>query len=215
MNKVLSYAPLLEQGLSELGIETSSAPLLQYLSLLTKWNRAYNLTAIRDMDAMISRHLLDSLAINRLIHGQRLLDVGSGAGLPGIPLALIHPELEVVLLDSNGKKTRFLQEAKRQLGLDNIEIVQTRVENYHPSTQFDTLVSRAFSSLAQILTWTQHLVAPQGVWLAMKGCYPKTELEMINLPYQVETYTVPNLDSERCCVVINNGAPIIAKHLSS
>lgn len=205
MNKLLSYAPLLEQGLKQLDIDTAITPLLlHYLALLTKWNRAYNLTAIRDVDAMISRHLLDSLAISPWLKGERILDVGTGAGLPGIPLALAHPEFKLVLLDSNGKKTRFLQEVQRQLELNNIEIIQTRVENYHPGTHFDTLVSRAFSNLAQTITWTQHLVAPNGFWLAMKGCYPKTELDSIQLPYQVESYTVPSLDSERCCVIIKN-----------
>ncbi|HHF7347666.1 TPA: 16S rRNA (guanine(527)-N(7))-methyltransferase RsmG [Legionella feeleii] len=194
----------LNKGLKELGITTEAEPLLHYLSLLNKWNRSYNLTAIRDMDVMVTRHLLDSLAIAPWIRGKRLLDVGTGAGLPGIPLALIQPALQVVLLDSNGKKIRFLQEVKRALTIDNIEIVQTRVENYHPSLGFDTVTSRAFSDLAQMLKWTNHLVETDGIWLAMKGRYPETELASINLPYQVQSYTVPGLDGKRCCVIIEN-----------
>ena len=197
-------ALILNTGLQELGISTENEPLLHYLSLLHKWNRSYNLTAIRDMDVMVTRHLLDSLAIAPWIRGKRLLDVGTGAGLPGIPLALIQPDLHVVLLDSNGKKIRFLQEVKRALTIDNIEIVQTSVENYHPSRGFDTVTSRAFSDLAQMLKWTNHLVETNGIWLAMKGRYPETELASINLPYQVQSYTVPGLDGKRCCVIIEN-----------
>ena len=195
---------ILNKGLKQLGITTATEPLLHYLSLLHKWNRSYNLTAIRDMDVMVTRHLLDSLAIAPWIRGKRLLDVGTGAGLPGIPLALIHPRIQVVLLDSNGKKIRFLQEVKRALAIDNIEIVQTRVENYHPPRGFDTVTSRAFSDLAQMLKWTNHLVETNGIWLAMKGRYPETELASINLPYQVQSYKVPGLDGERCCVIIEN-----------
>lgn len=197
-------ALILNQGLKQLGITTTTEPLLHYLSLLHKWNRSYNLTAIRDMDVMVTRHLLDSLAIAPWIRGKRLLDVGTGAGFPGIPLALIHPRIQVVLLDSNGKKIRFLQEVKRALAIDNIEIVQTRVENYHPPRGFDTVTSRAFSDLAQMLKWTNHLVDTNGIWLAMKGRYPETELASINLPYQVQSYKVPGLDGERCCVIIEN-----------
>ncbi|WP_019215804.1 16S rRNA (guanine(527)-N(7))-methyltransferase RsmG [Legionella tunisiensis] len=204
MSDPSELALILNKGLEQLGVTTATAPLLRYLSLLHKWNRSYNLTAIRDMDIMVTRHLLDSLAIAPWIRGKRLLDVGSGAGLPGLPLALIQPTLQVVLLDSNGKKIRFLQEVKRALAIDNIEIVQTRVENYHPSLGFDTVTSRAFSDLAQMLKWTNHLVEANGIWLAMKGRYPETELASINLPYQVQSYTVPGLDGKRCCVIIEN-----------
>ncbi|KTC86930.1 16S rRNA (guanine(527)-N(7))-methyltransferase RsmG [Legionella brunensis] len=197
-------AQILNQGLIELGIEADSARLLHYLFLLDKWNRSYNLTAIRDLDTMVTRHILDSLAITPWLHGTRILDVGSGAGLPGIPLAIYNPQLQIVLLDSNGKKIRFLQEVKRVLALDNVEIVQSRVENYHPSQGFDTVTSRAFSDLAQMLKWTYHLIGANGIWLAMKGRYPETELASINLPYQVKPYAVPGLDGQRCCVIIKN-----------
>jgi 16S rRNA (guanine527-N7)-methyltransferase len=178
--------------------------LLHYLLLLDKWNQAYNLTAIRDIQSMVARHILDSLAILPWIKGLRLLDVGTGPGLPGIPLALARPELQVVLLDSNGKKIRFLQEVKRTLNIDNIEIIQTRVENYHPPLGFDTVTTRAFSNLEQMIAWTKHLMAPNGIWLAMKGKYPKEELMAIKSPYHVETYTVPGVEGERSCIIIEN-----------
>lgn len=195
---------LLLEGLEQLGLEIAINPLLTYLLLLQKWNKTYNLTAIRDLNAMITRHLLDSLAILPWVKGERILDIGSGAGFPGIPLALANPNFQLVLLDSNGKKTRFLEEIKRSLNLKNVEVVQSRVENYHPPFDFDTLTSRAFSELAQMIKWTQHLINKNGIWLAMKGRRPETELTSINLPYQVNPYTVPGLDGERCCVIIEN-----------
>jgi 16S rRNA (guanine527-N7)-methyltransferase len=194
----------LAKGIEALGLTVATNSFLQYLLLLQKWNQSYNLTAIRDLDTMVSRHILDSLAILPWIKGTRLLDVGTGAGLPGIPLALANPELQIVLLDSNGKKIRFLQEVKRKLQLPNVEVIQTRVENYHPSFDFDTVTSRAFSELAQMIHWTQHLISNEGIWLAMKGRYPETELASINQAYQVHSYQVPGVDGERCCVVIEN-----------
>ena len=181
-------------------------PMLEYLSLLAKWNDVYNLTAVRDIDSMISRHLLDSLAILPWVHGSRILDVGTGAGLPGIPLALARPELKVVLLDSNGKKVRFLQEVKRSLKLDNIEIVQERVESYHPPQGFDTVTTRAFSNLQQMMGWTQHLLVPSGIWLAMKGRRPEDELEVIPENYRIENYSVPGVEGVRCCVIIKRNS---------
>lgn len=195
---------LLEQGLNALNLASLQEPLLQYLMLLNKWNLAYNLTAIRDLESMVSKHLLDSLAILPWVKGNRVLDVGTGAGLPGIPLALAKPTTQFVLLDSNGKKIRFLQEVKRTLGLKNVELVQIRAENYHPVPGFDTVMSRAFSSLEQMIQWTKHLVAEEGTWLAMKGIYPDEELGKINLPFHVEQYQVHGVNGERCCVLIQN-----------
>ena len=197
-------ADTLIEGIRNLGLHLPSEGLLCYLNLLHKWNHAYNLTAIRDIDAMVTRHLLDSLAILPWVKGPHLLDVGTGPGLPGIPLALAHPELHVVLLDSNGKKIRFLQEVKRVLSLENVDIIQTRVENYHPSHGFDTVTSRAFSTLEQMIDWTKHLIAPEGIWLAMKGRHPEAELATIHHPYRVETYSVAGIDGERCCVIVEN-----------
>lgn len=200
----MSSEKLLHEGLEELGITVNENQLMDYLGLLEKWNRAYNLTAIRERDTMITHHLLDSLAIAPWVHGERIIDVGTGAGFPGIPLAIAHPEWQITLLDSNGKKTRFLQEVKRSLRLENIDIIQTRVETYLPSPGFDTVTSRAFSALSQMLSWTKHLLNHQGKWLAMKGRYPEEELHTLHQPFQVEHYSVPHLDGERCCIIIDN-----------
>ena len=194
----------LTTGLAELGLNIDSEPLLHYLRLLQKWNQTYNLTAIRDFETMVTHHILDSLAILPWLNGKRILDVGTGAGLPGIPLALANPDLTVVLLDSNGKKIRFLQEVQRQLKLPHVEVLQSRAENYRPSFHFDTVISRAFSELGQMMKWTRHLLIHDGIWLAMKGRYPDTELTSIHHPYQVKSYTVPGLVGDRCCVIIKN-----------
>lgn len=204
MSREQHITALLKDGLHQLQCNAPLDPLLHYLHLLDKWNRAYNLTAVRDIETMVSRHILDSLAILPWVKGNHLLDVGSGAGLPGILLAIAQPALHVVLLDSNGKKVRFLQEVKRVLLLDNVDIVQTRVENYHPTDGFDTVTSRAFSELKQMIDWTKHLIAKKGLWLAMKGRYPEAELASLHHPYQVETYKVPGIEGDRCCVLIEN-----------
>ncbi|WP_115707588.1 16S rRNA (guanine(527)-N(7))-methyltransferase RsmG [Legionella sainthelensi] len=195
---------LLEQGLQSLALKTISTSLSDYLFLLNKWNSTYNLTAIRDVEVMVCKHILDSLAILPWLKGNRIIDVGTGAGLPGIPLALAQPEINFVLLDSNGKKTRFLNEVKRQLNLKNLEIVQSRVENYHPAEGFDTVLSRAFSSLGQMIQWTHHLIADKGIWLAMKGRFPDLELNDIKQNCTVKSYSVAGVDGERCCVIIEN-----------
>lgn len=201
---MLNIKSQLEEGLKQFDLSSLCEPLFNYLQLLHKWNAAYNLTAIRDLESMISKHLLDSLAILPWIKGNKIIDVGTGAGLPGIPLAIAKPEIQFVLLDSNGKKTRFLNEVKRQLDLKNLEIVQFRIENYHPNEGFDTVISRAFSSLEQMLHWTQHLIAKDGSWLAMKGRYPDAELTAIHQPYRVINYSVDGVEGERCCVLIDN-----------
>ena len=192
------------QQFANLGFDLPTEPFVAYLNLLHKWNKAYNLTAIRELDNMVTHHVLDSLAIRPWIKGPRLLDVGTGAGLPGIPLAIAEPDLQVVLLDSNGKKIRFLREVKRSLSLSNVEIVQSRAETYHPTAGFDTVTSRALSDLESLVHWTQHLIAGDGIWLAMKGRYPETELAAMTHSYRVEPYTVPGLIGERCCVIIDN-----------
>ncbi len=195
---------LLINGLTGLRLNTNPDMLLHYLTLLAKWNQHYNLTAIRDFDAMITRHILDSLAIAHWVKKKQVLDVGSGAGFPGIPLAINDPNLFIVLLDSNGKKINFLHEVKRHLAIRNIEIIQTRVESYHPSFGFDTVISRAFSNLQCMVNWTRHLINRDGNWLAMKGRVPEAELTNINLAYQTKPYSVPGLDGERCCIIIEN-----------
>ena len=178
--------------------------LIAYIELLAKWNRAYNLTAVRDPEQMIARHLLDSLAILPLVRGPRVLDIGSGAGLPGIPLALARPEISFVLLDSNAKKTRFITQAVAELGLENVEAVQERAEKYLPVAKFDTLIARAFAGIADMLAVSAPLVAPGGRWLAMKGVYPQEELSAIPPGYTIETQQlqVPGLDAARHVVII-------------
>ncbi len=202
MNDTVEH--VLKDGLDALGLDVDLPPFLNYLSLLAKWNKVYNLTAVRNPEAMVIRHLLDSLAIHPWVHGTTLLDVGAGAGFPGIPLALAFPDLQITLIDSNGKKIRFLQEAQRVLSLCNINLVQSRVEAYQPDLPFDTVTSRAFSDLQQMMVWTNHLIAPKGIWLAMKGRTPIQELAQIKQPYTVNTYTVPGLNEERCSIIIHN-----------
>lgn len=161
----------LDKGLEQLGIIANVQArerLLALLALLHKWNRAYNLTAVRSVDEMVTRHLLDSASVLPYVHGPRLLDVGSGPGLPGLVLAILMPQLEVTLLDSNGKKVRFQRQAVLELGLDNVTPVQERVERF-TAAPFDQVISRAFASLADFVMLTEHLLATQGEWLAMKG----------------------------------------------
>ena len=191
------------EGSERLNIPLSSEAVEQlatYLALLERWNRAYNLTAVRDPEDMVIRHILDSLSIWPWIEGPRVLDVGSGAGLPGIPLAIARPECTFCLLDSNGKRTRFLIQASAELRLANIEVVRSRVEDYQPTALFNTLVSRAFSTLADLLVNAGRLCAPQGRLLAMKGVFPDEELARLPPDYRlVSVYPlhIPGLDAER------------------
>ncbi|MGJ8513937.1 Ribosomal RNA small subunit methyltransferase G [Carnimonas sp. R-84981] len=164
--------PILEQGLAELGIELDQqriATLLRYVALLHKWNGAYNLTAVRDPRDMVVRHLLDSLSILPWVKGPALLDVGAGAGLPGIVLAIARPELAVSLLDSNGKKVRFQRQAVLELGLDNVTPLHQRVESLESGEGFDQIVSRAFAAVGQFVGISRSLLARDGEWLAMVG----------------------------------------------
>ena len=204
MTHSTSTPTLLREGLSYYGMAAYYEPMLAYLTLLEKWNHAFNLTAIRDAESMVTRHIMDSLAVANDLKPTRVIDVGTGAGLPGLPLAITHPQLQFVLLDSNGKKTRFLEEVVRTLHLNNVEIVQKRVETYQPTTAFDTVISRAFTDLAQMVNWTKHLIADQGIWLAMKGRVPETELSMIKEPYTVRHYSVPGVDGERCAITLTH-----------
>jgi 16S rRNA (guanine527-N7)-methyltransferase len=193
----------LEQGVEALGLELgpdTTSRLLQYLELIRKWNRVYNLTAIKDSEQMLSHHLLDSLSIVPYLRGSRILDIGSGAGLPGIPVALSCPDRHVVMMDASGKKARFVQQAITELVLDNAESVHARAEDYTVSEGFDTVVSRAFSSLADFVQLALPFVRPSGQLLAMKGRYPVQELEELPAGIRVvavHRLEVPLLDSER------------------
>jgi len=195
---------ILVSGLEALNLSLSDdkiEQLLDFIKLIEKWNKAYNLTAIRDREAMVRLHLLDSLAIVPFIEGRRVIDIGTGAGLPGIPLAIYFPEIEFVLLDSNAKKTRFVQQAILELKLKNTSVCHSRVEQYHPEKSFDTAITRAFAGLSDIVELTAHLLSKDGVLLAMKGQAPDVpKLESAKM--ELYPVNVPGITAERCLVKI-------------
>ena len=203
-----NIAPQLDQGLRQLSIAVDDhqrEQLLGLLALLHKWNRAYNLTAVRDVGDMVSRHVLDSAAVLPYVQGPRLLDVGAGPGLPGIVLAILAPQLDVTLLDSNGKKVRFQRQAVMELGLDNVTPVQARVEQFE-AAPFDQVISRAFASLVDFVTLTRQLPSANGQWLAMKG--PGADDELRDLPtgiclYQRHLLEVPFEAAQRQLLILN------------
>ncbi|PTR07196.1 16S rRNA m(7)G-527 methyltransferase [Nitrosospira sp. Nsp5] len=208
----MNLATQLADGLAALGVslpDETQARLLQYLALIRKWNRVHNLTAMREPEMILIRHLFDSLAILPHIAGSRIVDVGSGAGLPGIPLALVRPEWQVVLLESNHKKAVFLQQARIELKLNNVEIVAERVENFRSASGFDTVISRAFSDLADFVKLAGHLAIEGGGRLAaMKGVYPHEELAQLPPPFVIENVfpvVVPGLEAKRHLVMIKPG----------
>jgi len=174
--------------------------LLRFIKLIAKWNKAYNLTAVRDPEEMVSMHILDSLAILQHIKPPRVADIGTGAGLPGIPLAICMPDCHFTLVDSNSKKTRFVQQAVLELRLKNVEVVHSRVESLQPEQAFSTVITRAFASMADILKLTGHLLAEDGLLLAMKGQQPDQELAELRSTYSVVPIKVPGIDAERCLI---------------
>lgn len=193
---------LFASGLERLGLSLSQQAqeqLLAFLELLQQWNTAYNLTAIRDPQKMITHHLLDSLAIKTFLSGSRLLDVGSGAGFPGIPLAIADPTKTWVLLDSNGKKVRFLLHVKNLLKLNNVRCEQARMEQFQTEPHFDTIVCRALGDIKPIMAATRHLLLPNGQWLFMKGVVSQQELPQKSVLHRL---LVPGLSAERHCVII-------------
>lgn len=185
--------------------ESQNALLLDYLELLIKWNKAYNLTAIRDPRDMFIKHLLDSLSVAPFITGSNILDVGTGPGLPGIPLAILFPQKRFVLLDSNGKKTRFLVQAKMSLALQNIEIQKIRVESLESSHGFDQIVSRAFTALDNMVNICKHLLTPDGQFIAMKGLIPEKEIALLDPNYKISEITplkVPGCLEQRHLITV-------------
>lgn len=202
----------LQQGIQALALNVSDrvqAQLLTYVDLLVKWNQVYNLTAVRHIEQMIPKHLLDSLAVLPYLRGPDLLDVGSGAGLPGLVLAIACPQQRWVLLDSQTKKIRFLRQVVLTLQLSNIAIIQARVETFQPNQLFDTIICRAFAKLRVFYQQTLHLGSPTGRWLAMKGHYPKVELaEMAGLPISIKQVVlpIPQLQAERQLVILQKTA---------
>ncbi len=192
----------IRRGCERLGLAPDPAVtqrLEAFVELLAKWNRVYNLTAVREPHAMVVRHILDSLAALPFLTRGRLLDAGTGAGLPGLPIAIVRPDLFVTLLDSNAKKLRFVRQAGTELDLDNLDIVQQRIEQYRPAQAFDMVISRAVASIGDIYRDTAHLVRPGGRFLFMKGARPDAEIAAFGLPGQlhVEALQVPGLDAQR------------------
>lgn len=190
--------------IKEASLEVSDkqiALLIQYVELLHKWNKAYNLTSIRDPKDMVIKHIMDSLMVGPLLEGQSFIDVGTGPGLPGIPLAILYPERNFVLLDSLGKRITFLRQVVFQLKLENVTPVKARVEQYQPEAPFDGVLSRAFSSLLDMVTWCEHLVTVEhGRFLALKGLYPDEEVAALPsniLVAKSHTIAVPRLEGER------------------
>lgn len=199
----------LEQGIERLGLNLSEdavARLLSYHALLVKWNKAYNLTSVRDPSEMIDRHLIDSLSILPFVKQTNLLDVGTGPGLPGMVIALVMPELPVFMLDSNGKKTRFLNQVKMDLKVANASIVHHRLETWQPDVKFAQITSRAFATLSDMVGFARHLLAPSGRFVAMKGVYPSGELAELPDDVHIERVLplqVPGTEGERHLVELS------------
>ena len=213
-------AQQLAQGLAAMGLAVPAAAqekLLAYAALLEKWNKTYSLTALRGADKAVSHHLLDSLAVLPHVPAGTLLDVGSGGGMPGIPLAIVLPELAVTLIDSNSKKTAFLRQAAIELRLSNVNDHCGRVEQYHPSLPFSAITSRAFAELADFVVLSRHLLAADGVWLAMKGVRPEAEIAALPAGVRVRAVhplQVPGVEGERHVVILDNdGAAVQASSM--
>ena len=203
---------MLEQRLNQLLAQTNLAlsdqqkqQLLALVGLLHKWNKAYNLTSVRDPEAMLVKHIMDSVVVSPWLQGSRFIDVGTGPGLPGLPLAIINPDKQFVLLDSLGKRIRFIRQVILELGLKNVTPVQSRVEDFHDDSGFDGVLSRAFASLNDMLSWCGHLPAAHGCFLALKGLYPTEELEQLPTGFVVvgaHPLSVPELDGERHLIIL-------------
>ena len=199
----MSHDKLWEQGLEQLDCHPTKTQLLelkQYVEMLYRWNKTYNLTAVREVQDMIPLHIFDSLVVADFINGDNCLDVGSGAGLPTIPLAIMLPDREFMAVDTNGKKTRFIQQAIIELGLKNVKVTQTRIENWDADVKYDAIISRAFASVYDFLESSSAQLAENGTLYAMKGQYPEGELQYIPKQYtllQSHSMTVPFVDGER------------------
>lgn len=179
--------------------------LIQLVQLLHKWNKAYNLTSVRDPQEMLVKHILDSIIVSTYLQGDRFIDVGTGPGLPGLPLAIINPTKQFVLLDSLGKRISFIRNAVRELGLTNVEPVLSRVEEYQPEQKFDGVLSRAFASLKDMTDWCHHLPKKDGYFYALKGIYHEDEVQELDKKFEVKdviTLNVPELVGERHLIVL-------------
>ena len=208
-NNFVDPAELLDDGLYELELDErlgGDELLMEYVTELMNWNRVYNLTSVRKPTDIVTRHILDSLTILPHLHGERILDIGTGAGLPGIPLAIACPERDFVLLDSSSKKLRFVQQTLGILKLENVTLEDARVEEYQPDTLFDTVICRAFSDLPDFYRYAARLCNEGGKMLAMKGVYPMTEVECLedkSVIDDVVTLKVPGLDAARHLVIMH------------
>ncbi|WOD08928.1 16S rRNA (guanine(527)-N(7))-methyltransferase RsmG [Marinomonas sp. GJ51-6] len=204
----MTHFDTIQKGALEMGASLSDETiqtLVHYLAMLEKWNKAYNLTAIRDVEQMITLHLLDSLATLPYITGEKIIDVGTGSGLPGMVLAICYPDKQFTLLDSNGKKTRFLTQVKMELGINNVTVANERVEKHAHQGEYDHVISRAFASLQDMINWTLPLPKETGNFLAMKGVYPSDEIAALPKEVDViltEPLNVPNIQAERHMVVM-------------
>ena len=197
---------ILKEGIEQLELVATEYQLdlfLSFVCLIEKWNKAYNLTAIRQRDEMLRLHILDSLAVRPFVTGEKIIDVGTGAGLPGIPLAILMPNVQFTLVDSNSKKTRFVQQAILELKLRNVDVVHSRIEDLGRTGEFDAVLSRAFANLSDIMNLTGYLLRPEGVLIAMKGQVPESELKKMDRAYTVNSILIPGVEAERCVVRIN------------
>jgi 16S rRNA (guanine527-N7)-methyltransferase len=185
--------------------EDKAIKLLSFIDLIEKWNKAYNLTAIKTKQDMVRLHLLDSLTVIPYLEGSRIIDIGTGAGLPGIPLAICLPELCFTLLDSNAKKTRFVQQAVLELRLSNVQIIQSRAEDYQPEHAFNMVLTRAFADLSDIIASTRHLLAENGTMIAMKGHCTEAELAQVTTKKTIIPVQIPGVEVERnlVCIQLN------------
>lgn len=204
----MTTAEQLADGIRQMGLLVDAQAqqrLLQYLALLQKWNKVYNLTAVRDPHEMVTLHLLDSLSVLPYAKGPRLLDVGSGAGLPGIVLAICRPDIQVTTIDTVQKKAIFMRQVKGELGLENLSVVHARVEQYRPAQLYEQVISRAFSEVGLLIKLTQHLIAKGGEWLAMKGLVPTHELAVLELkPKVIVPLQVAGLDAQRHLLIFDS-----------
>jgi len=202
------YSHRLNALIAETDLEVTESQrdqLIQLTGLLYKWNKAYNLTSVRDPDAMLVRHIMDSICVSPYLHGKSVIDVGTGPGLPGLPLAIVNPEKNFVLLDSLGKRITFIRQVIHELGLTNVTPVLARVQDFRPESGFDSVVSRAFASLADMLGWCHHLVSDSGRFVALKGLAADDELADVKAPFEVAgvyPIVVPELDAARHVVEI-------------
>ncbi|MEW9797846.1 16S rRNA (guanine(527)-N(7))-methyltransferase RsmG [Alteromonas sp. CYL-A6] len=200
---------LLDEGCEALALslsDTQKQQLTDYVLLIDKWNKAYNLTSVRDPKDMMVKHILDSLAVVPFIDGQRVIDVGTGPGLPGIPLAIALPDRDFTLLDSLGKRVRFLKQTVFSLGIKNVTPVQARVEQHPATPPYDIVISRAFASLKDMLHWCEHLVDSKGQFFALKGQFPQEEIDEVSDHFRIngtEDLKVPGLEGERHLVFIS------------